>query len=151
MRRCGTTIHPPRISNPIAPLPSSRVYPHPSSRSDLGFSTLGIAPHSGRVHGTLGGLFDGLDCRCWKSFVTLCFMEEAMPARTSRREARERIFKVMTEALDRMIPPDEMNPLRGSTFGDWEEQAAEVRRAVIPTLLEGWAGAGGDGRGVLRV
>ena len=59
-----------------------------------------------------------------------------MPARTSRREARERIFKVMTAALDRMIPPDESTPLRGSTFADWEEQAAVVRRAVIPTLLE---------------
>jgi hypothetical protein len=68
--------------------------------------------------------------------INHCFKEEAMPARTSRREARERIFKVMTAALDRMIPPDEMTPLRGSTFGDWEEQAAEVRRAVIPTLLE---------------
>jgi hypothetical protein len=63
-------------------------------------------------------------------------MEEAMPARTNRREARERIFKVMTEALDRMIPPDEGTPLRGSTFADWEEQAAVVRQAVIPTLLE---------------
>ena len=55
-----------------------------------------------------------------------------MPARTNRREARERIFKVMTEALDRMIPPDESTPLRGSTFADWEEQAAVVRQAVIP-------------------
>ena len=59
-----------------------------------------------------------------------------MPARTSRREARERIFKVMTEALDRMIPPEESTPLKGSTFADWEEQAAVVRQAVIPTLLE---------------
>lgn len=59
-----------------------------------------------------------------------------MPARTSRREARERIFKVMTEALDRMIPADESTPLRGSIFADWEEQAAVVRQAVIPTLLE---------------
>lgn len=59
-----------------------------------------------------------------------------MPARTTRQEARERIFKVMTEALDRMIPPDESSPLRGSTFADWEEQAALVRQAVIPTLLE---------------
>jgi hypothetical protein len=67
----------------------------------------------------------------------LCrFKEEAMPARTTRQEARERILKTMTQALDRMIPPDETTPLRGSTFGDWEDQAAEVRRAVIPTLLE---------------
>jgi len=59
-----------------------------------------------------------------------------MPARTTRRQARERILKTMTEALDRMIPPDEAVPLRGSTFRDWEDQAAEVRRAVLPTLLE---------------
>ncbi|MGI0129560.1 MAG: hypothetical protein ACREEC_05350, partial [Thermoplasmata archaeon] len=63
-----------------------------------------------------------------KSIFTYCFMEEAMPARTSRREARERIFRVMTEALERMIPADEATPLRGSTFADWEEQAAAVRR-----------------------
>lgn len=72
----------------------------------------------------------------WKSIVTHCFMEEAMPARTSRRAARERIFKVMTDALDRMIPPDEATPLRGSIFADWEAQAAVVRQAIIPTLLE---------------
>jgi len=59
-----------------------------------------------------------------------------MPARTTRQQARERILKTMTEALDRMIPPDEAAPLRGSTFRDWEDQAAEVRRAVLPTLLE---------------
>jgi hypothetical protein len=69
-----------------------------------------------------------------------------MPARTSRREARERIFKVMTEALDRMIPPDESTPLRGSTFADWEEQAAFVRQAVIPTLLEERAALEGNAK-----
>lgn len=59
-----------------------------------------------------------------------------MPARTTRQQARERVLKTMIEALDRMIPPDETAPLRGSTFRDWEDQAAEVRRAVLPTLLE---------------
>jgi len=59
-----------------------------------------------------------------------------MPARTTRQQARERVLKTMTEALDRMIPPDESVPLRGSTFRDWEDQAAQVRRAVLPTLLE---------------
>jgi len=59
-----------------------------------------------------------------------------MPARTTRQQARERVLKTMTEALDRMIPPDGSVPLRGSTFRDWEDQAAEVRRAVLPTLLE---------------
>lgn len=59
-----------------------------------------------------------------------------MPARTTRQLARERVLKTMTDALDRMIPPDESVPLRGSTFRDWEDQAAAVRRAVLPTLLE---------------
>ena len=59
-----------------------------------------------------------------------------MPARTTRQQARERVLRTMTEALDRMIPPDETVPLKGSTFRDWEDQAAEVRRAVLPTLLE---------------
>ena len=40
------------------------------------------------------------------------------------------------ESLDRVIPADESVPLRGSTFRDWEEQVGEVRRAVMPTLLE---------------
>ncbi len=59
-----------------------------------------------------------------------------MPARTTRQQARTRILKTMTEALDRMIPSDETVPLRGSTFRDWEDQTAAVRRAVLPTLLE---------------
>lgn len=59
-----------------------------------------------------------------------------MPARTTRQQARERVLKTMTDALDRMIPPDESVPLRGSTFRDWEDQVAAVRQAVLPTLLE---------------
>lgn len=59
-----------------------------------------------------------------------------MPARTTRQQARERVLRTMTEALDRIIPPDESVPLRGSTFRDWEDQAAEARRAILPTLLE---------------
>ena len=59
-----------------------------------------------------------------------------MPARTTRREARERLLKTMLAALDRIIPEDESKPLKGSTFGDWEDQADAFKRAVIPTLLE---------------
>lgn len=69
-----------------------------------------------------------------------------MPARTTRQQARERILKTMTEALDRMIPPDEAVPLRGSTFRDWEDQAALVRRAVLPTLLEERAALEGNAK-----
>ncbi len=58
-----------------------------------------------------------------------------MPARKSRAEARARAMEAFVASLDRVIPADESVPLRGSTFRDWEEQAAAVRRAVIPTLL----------------
>ena len=42
----------------------------------------------------------------------------------------------MVAAVDRIIPPDESLPLKGSTFGEWEDQADAFKRAVIPTLLE---------------
>jgi len=59
-----------------------------------------------------------------------------MAARTTREEARERIAKAFMDSLNRIIPPDERVPLRGRTFGDWERQADEMRKAVIPTLLQ---------------
>ena len=59
-----------------------------------------------------------------------------MPARTTRKDARERLIKTMMDAMDRIIPADESVPLRGSTFGEWEDQADAFKRAVIPTLLE---------------
>jgi hypothetical protein len=59
-----------------------------------------------------------------------------MAARTTRREARDRVIKAFMSSLDKVIPPDEAVPLRGGTFREWEDQASELRRAVIPTLLE---------------
>ena len=59
-----------------------------------------------------------------------------MPARTTRKEARERLLQTMLAALDRIIPQDESNPLKGTTFGSWEDQADAFKQAVIPTLLE---------------
>lgn len=59
-----------------------------------------------------------------------------MAARTTRKEARERLIKTMLAAVDRIIPADESVPLKGSTFGEWEDQADAFKRAVIPTLLE---------------
>ncbi len=59
-----------------------------------------------------------------------------MAARTTRREARERIIKSFMDSLDRIIPPDELVPLRGRTFLDWERQADALRKAVVPTLLQ---------------
>ena len=59
-----------------------------------------------------------------------------MPARTTRQEARERLLKTMMDALDRIIPADPAKPLRGTTFGSWEDQTDAFKRAVIPTILE---------------
>jgi hypothetical protein len=59
-----------------------------------------------------------------------------MAARTTRREARERLVKTFMESLDRMIPEDESVPLKGKTFRDFELQAQKLKEAVVPTLLE---------------
>lgn len=59
-----------------------------------------------------------------------------MAARTTRREARERIIKSFMDSLDQIIPPEESVPLRGQTFLDWEQQADALRKAVVPTLLQ---------------
>ena len=59
-----------------------------------------------------------------------------MPARTTRQQARQRALEVFTASLDRIIPPDESVPLKGSTFLDWEDQVAQMRKAVLPTVLE---------------
>src|SRR5690242_12507627 len=59
-----------------------------------------------------------------------------MPARTTRQQARQRAIAVFMESLDRIIPADESVPLKGRLFRDWEDQVAELRRALIPTVLE---------------
>ena len=59
-----------------------------------------------------------------------------MPARTTRQEARQRAIQVFMDSLDRIIPADESVPLKGRLFRDWEDQMTELRRALIPTLIE---------------
>lgn len=59
-----------------------------------------------------------------------------MPARTTRREARQRAVKEFMASLDRVIQADESVPLRGRTFRDWEDQVEELIRQTAPTLLE---------------
>ena len=59
-----------------------------------------------------------------------------MAARTTRRDARERIIKSLMDSLDKVIPPGEAIPLRGGRFLDWERQADVMRKAVMPTLLQ---------------
>lgn len=59
-----------------------------------------------------------------------------MSARTTRREARTRILATFTAELDRMIPEDEEKPLKGATFGDFEDQVDQVARSALPVILE---------------
>ncbi len=59
-----------------------------------------------------------------------------MPARTTRRDARARILATFTAELDRMIPEDEGKPLKGATFGDFEDQVDQVARSALPVILE---------------
>lgn len=42
----------------------------------------------------------------------------------------------VVKALDRVIPADESEPLKGRTFGEWEDQADAFDQAVTGTLLE---------------
>jgi len=59
-----------------------------------------------------------------------------MSARTTRQAARQRMRAVFNEALDRMIPADETQPLRGGTFLEWEDQADQFKQEVVGCLLE---------------
>lgn len=59
-----------------------------------------------------------------------------MAARTTRDEARQRAIDAFMASLDRIIPADESVPLKGSIFRDWEDQVAEMKQAVLPTILE---------------
>jgi hypothetical protein len=59
-----------------------------------------------------------------------------MPARRTRQEARQRVIDAFMASLDKVIPPEGSVPLKGRTFLDWEKQAEQLKRAVIPTLLE---------------
>lgn len=69
-----------------------------------------------------------------------------MPARTTRQQARQRAMEVFVQSLDRIIPADESVPLKGRLFRDWEDQVAELRRALIPTILEERAALSDDAR-----
>ncbi len=88
-----------------------------------------------RVRDTLGGQ-DLTEAGILAKHRVHEFMEDAMAARTTRQEARERILRTMTAALDRIIPPEGQGPLKGATFLDWENQTEEFKRAVVPTILE---------------
>ena len=59
-----------------------------------------------------------------------------MPARSTRQEARARIFSAFRAQLDRVIPEDESVPLKGATFADFEDQVDTLAQASLPLDLE---------------
>jgi DNA-directed RNA polymerase subunit RPC12/RpoP len=59
-----------------------------------------------------------------------------MAATTNRKAARQRLRQVLEAQLDRLMPLDESIPLKGRRFSDFEEQADELKRALLPTFLE---------------
>jgi hypothetical protein len=63
-------------------------------------------------------------------------MEPIMAARTTRQAARARALKTFQAALDRMIPADESQPLKGSRFIDFEDQVEALGRELLPVMLE---------------
>jgi hypothetical protein len=69
-------------------------------------------------------------------FRTFWKKEPWMAATTTREAARERLRKTLEATLDRLLPKDESVPLKGSRFIDFEKQADELKRALLPTFLE---------------
>jgi hypothetical protein len=59
-----------------------------------------------------------------------------MPASRTREQARQRVIDAFMASLEKVIPPEGSTPLKGRTFLDWEKQAEQLKRTVIPTLLE---------------
>jgi len=59
-----------------------------------------------------------------------------MAASTNRAAARKRLRQMFEAELDRLMPLDENVPLKGRRFIDFERQADELKRALVPTFLE---------------
>jgi hypothetical protein len=59
-----------------------------------------------------------------------------MPALTTRQAARERLQKMAQAAIDRLVPADEAQPLRGAVFSDFEDQSYAVGNDVLTAMME---------------
>jgi hypothetical protein len=59
-----------------------------------------------------------------------------MAALTDRQQARERLAVVFQAMMDRLLPADENQALRGGSFREWEDQALELARQVGGRFLE---------------
>ena len=63
-----------------------------------------------------------------------------MAAKRTRAESRERLRQIFETALDRLVPADACQPMKGRTFRDFEMQGITLKEALIPALLEELAG-----------
>jgi hypothetical protein len=59
-----------------------------------------------------------------------------MPARTTRQAARERLLKMAQAAVDRLVPEDETQPLRGQVFADFENQTYAAGNDLLAAMME---------------
>lgn len=59
-----------------------------------------------------------------------------MAALTDRQAARHRLLAAVMGELDRFIPEDESQPLRGNLFIEWEDQVEQMIRTIATTALE---------------
>ncbi len=59
-----------------------------------------------------------------------------MPALTTRQEARERLLKMAQAAVDRLVPADESQPLRGEVFSDFENQTYATGNDLLTAMME---------------
>ena len=63
-----------------------------------------------------------------------------MAAKRTRAESRERLREIFETQLDRLVPADECQPMKGRTFRDFEMQGMTLKEVLIPALLEELSG-----------
>jgi hypothetical protein len=63
-----------------------------------------------------------------------------MAARRTRQEARERLRQLFEAELNRMIPENPAQPMKGRTFRDFEMQGVKFKQTLVPAVLEELAG-----------
>lgn len=63
-----------------------------------------------------------------------------MAATRTRTESRERLRKIFEAELNRLVPVDEFQMLKGRTFRDFEMQGIALKEALVPAVLEELAG-----------
>jgi hypothetical protein len=59
-----------------------------------------------------------------------------MPALTTREEARARLLKMFESSLNRIIPANPAEPLRGEIFADFERQTYDATNDVVAAVME---------------